>query len=143
MSVSRHRLQKPKQEKVKKLPAWKSKLPTGLRALLFLKRSVSVFLFLSITATVIVYSRKEYVEGEWSKSYRELEAWLRDERELTATNEAIKNQLADLAEKPKTGLVPITPKTTIFLDAAEDHPLKESQTTTIRETFGEKTPLGY
>ncbi|MBC6418511.1 MAG: hypothetical protein GDA44_06820 [Prochloron sp. SP5CPC1] len=143
MSVSRHSLQKPKQEKVKKLPAWKSKLPTGLRALLFLKRSVSVFLFLSIAATVIVYSRKEYVEGEWSKSYGELEALLRDERELIATNEALKNQLADLAEKPETGLVPITPKTTIFLDPAQERPLKESQTKTFRGTLGEKTPLGY
>ena len=93
------------------------------------------------------------MEGEWSKSYGELEALLRDERELIATNEAIKNQLADLAEKPVSGLVPITPRTTIFLDAAEERPLKESQTTTRsgvtqkahqdRGTLGEKTPLGY
>lgn len=143
MSVSPHRLQKPLPRKVKKLPVGESKLPTGLRSLLLLKRSVSVFLFLSLAATVTVYSRKEYVEGEWSKSYGELEALLRDERELIATNEALKNQLATEAEKPETGLVPITPKTTIFLDPAEEHLVKESQTTIIPRTLGEKTPLGY
>lgn len=143
MSVSPHRLQKPLPQKVKKPPVGESKLPTGLRSLLLLKRSVSVFLFLSLAATVTVYSRKEYVEGEWSKSYLQLEALLRDERELIATNEALKNQFADLAEKPKTGLISITPRTTIFLNPVQERPLKESQTKTFRGILGEKTPLGY
>ena len=90
--------------KVEKLPIARKGIPLWLRSLVLLQKSTSLLLFLAVGATVTVYSWKEHVETEWSKEYKQLNTLLQEERELTATNEILKNQIANQAEKEETGL---------------------------------------
>ncbi|MGH2416113.1 MAG: hypothetical protein ACRDEA_20970 [Microcystaceae cyanobacterium] len=90
-------------------------LPMWLRLLLFLQHSSSIFTFGLITLTLAVYAWTVYIPKQWSKEFEKLETLQRNERHLTATNETLKNQLAQQAELPETGLARPNPSQSIFL----------------------------
>ena len=117
--------------------------PIWLSSLIFLKRSSDVVTFLLVAATLSVYSWTVYTQQQWAQEYRKLETLQRNERHLTMANEGIKDQLAQQAEKPATGLVTPSQANTIFLPPA---PQRQSSTTSTKTTDPEpaaKTPLGY
>lgn len=117
--------------------------PIWLSSLIFLKRSSDVVTFLLVAATLTVYSWTVYTQQQWAQEYRKLETLQRNERHLTMANEGIKDQLAQQAEKPATGLVTPSQANTIFLPPA---PQRQSSTTSTNTTDPEpaaKTPLGY
>jgi hypothetical protein len=100
--------------------------PTSLRSrplpLWFLRlnlwqRRTSIVTLLLIAGTVITYSSTVYLQQQWSQQFRKLENLQRRERELTATNEVLKNQLASEAEQPSTELVSPNPADAIILKA--------------------------
>lgn len=117
--------------------------PIWLSSLIFLKRSSDVVTFLLVAATLTVYSWTVYTQQQWAQEYRKLETLQRNERHLTMANEGIKDQLAQQAEKPATGLVTPSQANTIFLPPA---PQRQSSTISTKTTDPEpaaKTPLGY
>jgi Fe-S cluster biosynthesis and repair protein YggX len=117
--------------------------PIWLSSLIFLQRSSDVITFLLVAATLTVYSWTVYTQQQWAQEYRKLETLQRNERHLTMANEGIKDQLAQQAEKPATGLVTPSQANTIFLPPA---PQRQSFTTSTNTTDPEpaaKTPLGY
>jgi hypothetical protein len=118
--------------------------PVWLRSLLMVQRGSSVVTFCLITATLAVYAWTVYTQQTWAREYSKLENLQRNERQITAANEVLKNQLAQQAERPGTGLVPPTPDKTIFLPPAPQRQSKVTSSAAIAISEpATKTPLGY
>ncbi len=120
-------------------------LPMWLLNLYKINRYSSVFAFLLVVATLIVYGWTVYSQELWSESYRQLQSLQRDERQLNTTNAALTSKMAQEAETPETGLVSPKAEGTIFLPpASSDHnsssAFPESQPQTSQ---GSPAPLGY
>lgn len=117
--------------------------PAWLSSLVFLQRSSDYLTFLLIGATLTLYSWTVYTQQQWTQEYRKLETLQRNERNLTTANEVMKDQLAQQAESPATGLVTPTSANAIFLPPA---PQRQSHTAPTQKTDAEPTattPLGY
>lgn len=121
--------------------------PLWLLRLCTLQRRSWMISFLLMAGMLAVYSWTVYSQKMWSQSYRKLETLQRNERQLTATSEVLKNEIALQAEKPATGLVPPNPASAIFLPPAQERPAantglpapKPATQTQKRSQF----PLGY
>lgn len=93
---------------------------------------------------LITYAWTDYTRQRWSSEYQKLKALQQDERQLIATYETLKNQLAKQAESPETGLVPPNPANLIFLPPAAEPSSTQKPTTTDAEIEpAAKMPLGY
>jgi len=118
--------------------------PIWLQALLSVQRGSDLIAFLLVGATLTIYSWTVYTQQQWTQEYRKLETLQRNERELTKANEVMKNQLAQQAESPATGLINPTQANTIILPPT---PEIQSYTTSTEEKVEPepvvKTPLGY
>lgn len=117
--------------------------PVWLRSLLLLQRSSDLITFLLVATTLTIYSWTVYTQQQWAKAYRELETLQRHERHLTTANEVFKDQLAQQAESPATGLVKPTHANTIVLKPA---PQRQSYTAPTQTADAKPTataPLGY
>ncbi|MCW6035934.1 hypothetical protein K4A83_06560 [Spirulina subsalsa FACHB-351] len=120
------------------------KLPIWLRVLLGIQHGSSIVTFCLITAVLIVYSSTVYIQQQWSQDYRRLENLQRAQRNLTVADELLKNQLAQQANRPETGMVAPSPDNTIFLQRSMESPFTSEPAPTTRDhetTF--VTPLGY
>jgi hypothetical protein len=93
-----------------------SKVPVWLMRWNSLHRHSAAIAFLLVSATLVVYGWTVYSQHLWSSSYKKLQELQRDERQLTKHDEALKNRMAQEAEKPHSGLVSPTPANTIFLE---------------------------
>ena len=115
------------EQKKKSIPVMPngSKIPLWLMRWNSFYRHTSVITFLLVSATLIVYGWTVYSQHLWSKSYKKLQDLQRDERQLTKHDEALKNRMAQEAQKPYSGLVSPTPANTIFLE--ETTPLNSQQ----------------
>lgn len=104
----------------------------------------SVATFLLVVATLIIYGWTVYSQQMWSQSYRKLLTLQRDERQLTTTNEVLKNNMAQQAEDQAMGLVPPNPATTIFLSSAQERSTAAVPASKrSAETQQNRIPLGY
>ncbi|NEP59589.1 MAG: hypothetical protein F6K31_21690 [Symploca sp. SIO2G7] len=131
-------------QKVTRLNSSRKPTPIWLQALLFVQRGSDIIAFVLVGATLTIYSWTVYNQQQWAQEYRKLETLQRNERELTKANEVMKNQLAQQAESPATGLINPTQANTIILPPApESQPYRTSlKETSNPEPIG-KTPLGY
>ncbi len=110
-TIKPRRLADPTSLRSRPLPLW------FLRLSLW-QRRVSIASLLLIAGTLITYSSTVYLQQQWNQQFRKLETLQRRERELTAANEVLKNQLALQAEQPSTELVPPNPANAIILKAS-------------------------
>lgn len=117
--------------------------PAWLRTLAFLQRGSDLATFLLVVATITVYSWTVYTQQHWAREYRKLETLQRNERNLTTANEAIKDQLAQQAEQPATGLVTPNQVNTIVLQPAPQRSLPVDPTPKVDLESEATTPLGY
>jgi hypothetical protein len=130
-------------QKVEKLNTVQPPVPIWLSPLLFLQRSSDVVTFVLVATTLTLYSWTVYTQQQWAQEYRKLENLQRDERHLTTTNAVIKDQLAQQAEKPATGLVSPNSANTIFLTPAPQRQVRTNPAKTGDPEPGAKAPLGY
>lgn len=105
---------------LKKLPLQSEQLSSRLQFLLFLQKGFSVITFCLVGSTLGLYAWTVYFPKLWSNEYKKLETLQRYERHLIATNESLKNQLAQQAEKPEMGLSNPNPAQSIFLKPASE-----------------------
>ena len=111
--------------------------PLWLKSLVGAQRSSSVVVFLLIAAVMVVYGQTVYTQQMWSREYRKLETLQRHERQLTTTNESLKDQIVQQSEKSTTGLVPITSHNSIFVKPA---PLRKAPSKPEASKPGQKAP---
>ncbi|MFE1747603.1 hypothetical protein [Coleofasciculus sp. H7-2] len=122
---------------------FQAQTPAWLRSLVTLQRTSNLVCFLLIASTLGVYAWTVYTQQMWSQEYRKLETLQRHERQMTAANEALKNQLAQEAELPGTGLVAPNPANTIFLPPAPQRQSLPKPAATPNSETSPTTPLGY
>jgi hypothetical protein len=96
--------------------------PSWLKLLLVLQRTSSAFTFLLVVGLLVVYGWTVYTQQRWGRAYNRMEALQKQERQMMAANEVIKNQMAKQAEIPDSGLVLPEPGNTIFLTPAPQRP---------------------
>jgi hypothetical protein len=107
------------------------------------QRFSSVPTLLLIIGLLIVYGWTVYTQQRWGKAYSHLEALQKQERQLTATNEVLKNQMAKQAEAPDVGLVLPDPGNTIYLTPAPQRPAVEPEVNLPPPQPIPARPLGY
>ncbi|HEY9692972.1 MAG TPA: hypothetical protein V6D15_12240 [Oculatellaceae cyanobacterium] len=117
--------------------------PKWLRTLIMMQRSSDIMMFSLVTAMLTIYGLTVYTQQLWTKEYRKLDHLQRQERQMTAANEVLKNQLAQQAENPATGLIPPDPAKTIFLPAAPQRHFQQQPSTAKAVVSPPKPPLGY
>ncbi len=120
--------------------------PIWLLRLLTLHRHSSILAFLLVATTLVVYGWTVYSQQVWGQAFRRLQNFQRYERQLTTTNEVLKNKMAQEAQTPAAGLVSPSPNGTIFLRPAPEN--SNNQETPNTNTDPERppqtpTPLGY
>ena len=98
------------------------KKPGWLRFLLLIQHGSSLVTLCLVISTLIVYAGVVYSQQQWSSNYEQLKKLQRTYRHLIATNESLKNQLAEQAEQPETGLVAPDPDNTIVLPSPSQVP---------------------
>jgi hypothetical protein len=86
------------------------------------QRGSSAVTFLLIAVTLVIYGWTVYSQQLWGQTYRQLESLQRKERQTTAANEVLKDQMARQAESPKAGLVAPDASRSIFLQPAPNRP---------------------
>lgn len=113
------------------------------RTLLWAQRGSLVASASLIALMLGVYAWTVYIQQMWSKEYRQLENLQRQERQMTAANESLKNQLAKTAENPSSGLVPPSLTNNIFLPSAPQRQLAPKSPAIAPPMPIAKKPLGY
>ncbi len=99
--------------------SWRSRpVPLWFLHLTYWQRRFGIATYLLIAAMLAAYSSTVYFQQRWNQQLRKLENLQRHERQLTTTNEVLKNQLASEAEQPSTGLMPPNPADAIILNAS-------------------------
>ncbi len=119
-----------------------SVLPLWFRCLVVMHRTSAIAAFVMVVAVLGAYGWTVYSQQLWGRTYDRLEHLRRNERQLTANNELLKNQLARQAERPDSGFVPQSPNNTIFLTPA---PQRQPLAVPAEPEAPEATsmPLGY
>ncbi len=117
--------------------------PSWISSLTFIQRCSDLVAFLLVAATLSIYSWTVYTQQQWAQEYRKLETLQRHERQLTTANEVMKDQLAQQAESPATGLVTPTQANTIFLPPAPQRQVSVTPAPTTDQEAGATSPLGY
>lgn len=132
-------------QNVRQLPSPSRRLPAELRSLQAVQKISSAIAFCLVASTLGVYAWSVCIPRLWSQEYRRLETLQRNERHLTAMGETIKNQLAQQAERPETGLASLNPGQVIFLSPTSisdrNSPLKATANRT--QSTSDRTPLAY
>lgn len=116
--------------------------PAWLKLLIKVQQVSSVTVVVLGVATLSVYGWTVYVQQRWGQEYHRFETLKKQERQLISGNEALKNQIAQQAESPLSGLMVPDPTNAIFLSPAAprfvqvpDRPVSSRATPT--------KPLGY
>lgn len=95
-----------------------------------------------IASALAIYGWTVQVQQRWGQAYRQFESLQKHERQLIAGNEALKNQMAQQAESPSSGLMVPDPSTAIFLTPASPRPPVEPEQPSVSEQPPTR-PLGY
>jgi len=126
---------------VRSLPSARS-VPDWLRLLLLAQRGSAIATFTLVGFTLLVYGWTVYSQQLWSRQYRELEALQRQERQLTAANEALKQEIAQQAERSNSRLTLPNPSSNIFLQPAPSRPATPAAATSATPLAPDR-PLAY
>lgn len=119
-----------------------SNTPTWLKVLIAVQRGSTPITFFLVVGVLVVYGWSVYTQRSWSKAYRQFAQLQREERQLTATSEARKYQLAQQAESSKAGLVRRDPANVIFLEPEPLRSLPANSNQSTKE-FTPISPVGY
>lgn len=126
---------------VKPLPE-RPPLPFWVTVLVRLQQTSSVVMVLLVAGALSVYGWTVYVQQRWGQEYQRFESLRTQERQLISSNEALKNEMAEQAEAPGSGLMVPDPDDTIFLAPAPPRPLAKPNSHLPAEAAPVR-PMGY
>ncbi|OUC12906.1 MAG: hypothetical protein B0A82_20010 [Alkalinema sp. CACIAM 70d] len=127
---------------VRSLPA-PAHLPSWLKSLLQVQQwSVGITLVLAGSA-IVTYGLTIYSQQLWGKEFARLEQFRRNERQLTANSELMKNEIARNAKPADYGLVPRSTDHLILIKPAPPRPPKEVQSPDQEAQSRPISPAGY
>lgn len=117
-------------------------VPSWLKLLIASQRTSLLLTFVLVGAALAAYGWTVYIQQQWGQKFERLEILKKHERQLIATNEALKNEMAEQAEAPTSGLMVPDPSNAFFLAPAPPRPPVEPERPLIQRTTPTK-PLGY
>ncbi len=117
--------------------------PSWLKSLLHIQRTSSFITFSLIIGLLAVYGWTVYTQQRWGRAYSHLEALQKQERQMTAASEVLKNQMAKQAEAPDVGLALPDPGNTVFLTPAPQRAPVEPEVNLPPPQPIPARPLGY
>ena len=106
---------------VQVLPATAA-IPIWLKGLMGTQKVLTPLTVLLVGAMAAAYGWTVYTQQAWGEQYQRLQYLTRQERQLIAADEMYKNQLAQEAISPSSGLVTSTLSNTVFLEAPPPPP---------------------
>jgi hypothetical protein len=113
-----------------------------VKALITIQRGSTVLTFTLVAAVLAVYSWTVYTQHRWGEEYDRLEILQRDERQINAANEALKDNLARQAEIGEANLVLPQVNNILFLEPAPERPGNPVVPESAAPT-NPPVPLGY
>lgn len=117
--------------------------PLWLKLLLRLQQGSSLVTLSLILGVLATYGWTVYLQQQWGEAYESLETLKKQERQLVSANELLKNEMAEQAEKPTTGLLLPDPSNAIFLTPAPQRSdIQPKPSPSLEDAFPNK-PLGY
>lgn len=126
---------------VKSLPE-RPPLPFWVMVLVRLQQTSSVVMLLLVAGALSVYGWTVYVQQLWGQEYHRFESLRTQERQLISSNEALKNEMAQQAEAPGSGLMVPDPDDTIFLTPAPPRPQAKPKSH-LPGSAAPVRPMGY
>ncbi|MBF2080057.1 MAG: hypothetical protein IGR76_16445 [Synechococcales cyanobacterium T60_A2020_003] len=130
------------QASVRSLPQPLSQ-PLWLQMLIYAQKGSTVLMVSSVAAMLSVYGWTVHIQDSWGRDYQKLQSLLQQERQLTTSNEALKQQIAKMAEDPSARMALPAPSQMLFVDPA---PVREPQVIETRQPdvrSSQNAPLGY
>jgi hypothetical protein len=116
--------------------------PRWLNQLLRTQRASTVITTGLVTLSFAMYGWTVYIQHLWRGEFDRMQALERQERQLTAASETLRQHLANQAERPDSGLVLPTPESAIFLPAPSPAPAQSAVQSPIQSPASEPaTPL--
>lgn len=116
--------------------------PAWLKLLIKTQHVSSVVVLVLVVATLAIYGWTVYVQQRWGQEYQKFETLKKQERQLIAGNEALKNDIAQKAESPTSGLMVPDPTNAIFLTPATPRSPEAPDRQFSSQSIPAK-PLGY
>ncbi|MBW4657610.1 MAG: hypothetical protein KME15_02965 [Drouetiella hepatica Uher 2000/2452] len=117
--------------------------PPWVKMLLNVQRTSSLVTFSLIIGLLAVYGWTVYTQQRWGRAYTHLESLQKQERQMTAASEVLKNQMAKQAEAPDVGLALPDPGNTVFLTPAPQRAAVEPEVNLPPPQPIPARPLGY
>lgn len=118
-------------------------VPAWLKLLMKVQQGSTVMTLLLMGTVLVIYGWTVFTQQRWGHEYRRWGALQKHEQQLMATNEVLKNQMAQQAESPKAGFVAPDPSSMIFLAPAAPRPAVQPDIeSSIPEPLPNR-PLGY
>jgi len=118
-------------------------VPPWLKTLLHVQRTSSFVTFSLMIGLLAVYGWTVYTQQRWGSAYSHLEVLQKQERQMTAASEVLKNQMAKQAEAPDVGLALPDPGNTVFLAPAPQRLPVEPEVNLPPPQPIPARPLGY
>ncbi len=118
-------------------------VPAWLKLLMKVQQGSTVLTLLLMGTVLIIYGWTVFTQQRWGQEYRRWGALQKHEQQLMATNEVLKNQMAQQAEDPKAGFVAPDPSSMIFLAPAAPRPAVQPDIETYAPEPIPNQPLGY
>ncbi len=132
-----------KNYKITKLNSKFSSLPNWLTSFRVLQRSSSFVALCLIGSTLFLYGWTVYTQQTWGKQYNNLEHLQKQERDLTFTNESMKNTLAEDTKIEDSDLIPATPEKVLFINPSNKSKSELNITQIPKNPVKIQRPLGY
>jgi hypothetical protein len=131
------------QQPARRLPQNNS-VPVWLKSLLTMQQgALAVFCSLFGLST-LTYGYSAYTQDLWKSQHGQLKRLQAQEHQQGVMNENLKQQMAQAAEQPESGLVAPNPDRIVVIPSAPQRPTKSPPTNSSpQSTQMSKLPLGY
>ncbi len=132
------------QQQVRQLPQPDQSVPVWLKSLLTIQQGSMVLFCSTIGLSSIVYGCTVYTQDTWKDQYGQLKRLQTQERQQGVMNENLKQQMAQAAEQPDSGLIAPNPERMVFIPSAPQRPTKSIPIPQLRQPApASKPPSGY
>ncbi|MDJ0555564.1 MAG: hypothetical protein QNJ68_14190 [Microcoleaceae cyanobacterium MO_207.B10] len=135
------------QEDVAQILSLPHSKPLWLRSLMGVQMASSIMTILLAGSSLTIYGWTIYSQSKWTEEYQQLQQLRRQEQQISVANELLKNQIAEQASTPDTGLVSQDSVKRIFLQPAPPRPASIPPKPYLEAGYGHKylikTPVGY
>ena len=129
------------QQQIRQLP--QNSAPAWLTSLLAVQKGAAIVFCSVLGLSIVVYGYTARTQDTWKAQHKQLKRFQTQEHQKAVMAENIKQNLAQQAQKPESGLVDPSPKRMVFIPSAPQRPIKVASPAPPASAPKSKLPLGY